>query len=125
MSKILLLSGLLVLALCNIHLNIKYRDFLNGDLPFDELAVKKIYNDFHSPYTIKSDFRFKVFMETLKEIRNHNVGKHGWTQGINDFSDMTFEEFSEERLMKPQECSATNSFKVKDEVALKAIPASY
>jgi hypothetical protein len=31
MFKILLLSGLLALALSNIHLNIKYRDFINGE----------------------------------------------------------------------------------------------
>jgi len=38
---------------------------------------------------------------------------------------MTFEEFSVERLMLPQECSATNALKVKDEIKLKAIPESY
>jgi hypothetical protein len=91
MSKILLLSGLIALAICNIHLNIKYRDFLNGEQPFDELVAKKIYSEYYSPYTTKSDYSFKVFLQTLIEIRNHNVGRHGWTQGINDFSDMTFE----------------------------------
>lgn len=65
MSKILLLCGLLALALCNIHLNIKYRDFLNGEQSLDELLVKKIYAEFYSPYTVKSDYRFKVFRETL------------------------------------------------------------
>lgn len=38
---------------------------------------------------------------------------------------MTFEEFQEEKLMKPQDCSATNSFAVKQEAKLKAIPAAY
>jgi cathepsin H len=38
---------------------------------------------------------------------------------------MTFEEFKDEKLMAPQECSATNSFKPKDELKLKAIPDSY
>ena len=73
------------------HLNIKYRDFLNGEGLFDEVLAKKIYSQFQSPYTSKSDYRMKVFMETLLEIRNHNMGKHSWTQGINDYSDMTFE----------------------------------
>jgi len=53
--------GLIAAVLCNLHLNIKYRDFLNGEQPLDELLVKKIYNEFYSPYTTKSDYRFKVF----------------------------------------------------------------
>ncbi len=126
MSKILLLTALVALTLANIHLNIKYRDFINGEGLFDELTAKKIYNDYHSPYTTKSDYRFKIFCETLISIRNHNMGKHSWTQGINDFTDMTFEEFSEERLMAPQECSATkNSYKVKEEIKNQGVPPSY
>jgi cathepsin H len=38
---------------------------------------------------------------------------------------MTFEEFTERQLMAPQQCSATNSFKVKEEQQLKAIPDKY
>ena len=91
MSKILLLSLLVTLTLCNIHLNIKHRDFLAGEGEFNELTARKIYNEFRSPYTTKSEYRFKIFMETLIEIRNHNMGRHGWTQGINDYSDMSFE----------------------------------
>jgi hypothetical protein len=53
-------------------------------------------------------------METLIEIRNHNVGKFSWKQGLNDYSDMSFEEFKADKLMTPQNCSATNSFKVAD-----------
>ena len=53
------------------------------------------------------------------------MGKHSWRMGINDFADMTFEEFKEARLMAPQECSATNAFKVKQEVKDKGIPDSY
>lgn len=125
MSKILLISCLVALALCNLHLNIKYRNFINGESLYSEAVAREIYNQYHSPYTTKSEFRFKIFAETLIEIRNHNVGKFSWTQGINDFSDMTFEEFSEQRLMKPQECSATNKFTVNEETKLKAIPDSY
>jgi cathepsin H len=125
MSKILLLTALLAVALCNIHLNIKYRSFINGEGLFSESTAKEIYNHYYSPYTTKSDYRFKVFMETLIEIRNHNMGKHSWTKGINDFSDMTFEEFQEERLMEPQHCSATNDLKIRDEIKELGAPASY
>jgi cathepsin H len=125
MSKILLFAAILAVALCNLHLNIKYRSFVNGDMPFSELIAKEIYGQFHSQYTEKSTYRFKIFVENLLEIRNHNVGKFSWQQGINDFADMTFEEFKAERLMAPQECSATNSFQVKTEVKELGLPENY
>ena len=53
------------------------------------------------------------------------MGKFSWSQGINDFTDMTFEEFEETRLMAPQQCSATNELKIKDEFKLSAVPESY
>ncbi len=43
MSKILLLSLLVAVTLCNIHLNIKHRNFLNGEEIFSELKAKEIY----------------------------------------------------------------------------------
>ncbi len=112
MLKILLVLGLLSICLANSHLNVKYRSFLNSFGEFKEATAREIYSQFHSLYREKSEFRFKVFAETLKEIRTHNQGKHSWIQGINDFSDMTFEEFKQDRLMAPQNCSATNSFKL-------------
>jgi cathepsin H len=50
------------------------------------------------------------------------MGKHSWTQGINEFADQTFEEFKADKLMLPQNCSATNKLKIAN---MKAIPASY
>lgn len=73
----------------------------------------------------KSFFRFKIFYENLKTIKQHNSEDHTWTQGINDFTDMTFEEFASDKLMAPQNCSATRLLKLKPEVAEKAIPESY
>lgn len=120
--KILLILGLATLCLSNLHLNVKYRNFLNGVGSFDESAAREIYSQFTSARG-KSEYRFKVFVDTLKEIRAHNQGKHTWTQGINDYSDMTFEEFKADKLMAPQECSATNSFKIAHKSV--SIPDSY
>lgn len=125
MSKILLIAALVAVALCNIHLNVKYRNFLNGEGSFSEVTAREIYSKFYSPFTTKSDYRFKVFMQTMISVRNHNMGSHSWAQGVNDYSDMTFEEFSEERLMKPQNCSATNSFKVREELKASVVPDTY
>ena len=43
MSKILLIAALLAVVLCNVHLNIKYRSFINGDGVFSEAKAKQIY----------------------------------------------------------------------------------
>jgi cathepsin H len=121
--KILFVLGLATLCLSNVHLNVKYRQFLNGAGEFDQTIAKEIYSQFKSVHSERSEYRFKVFVDTLKEIRVHNAGKHTWTQGINEYSDMTFEEFSSDKLMTPQNCSATNSFK---KIPSKsAIPATY
>jgi len=40
MSKVLLLAALLAVALCNLHLNIKHRSFLNGEGAFSEVKAK-------------------------------------------------------------------------------------
>ena len=123
MLKILLVVGLLSLCLANTHLNVKYRDFLNGAGEYNEAQAREIYSQFHSIHREKSEFRFNVFAETLKEIRAHNQGKHTWVQGLNDFSDMTFEEFKQDKLMTPQNCSATNSFTLPQKTV--SIPDSY
>jgi len=91
MSKILLVACLVAVALANIHLNIKYRSFVDGEDVFSMTVARQIFNEFYSPYTSKSEIRFKIFAQTLIEIRNHNMGKFSWRQGINDFTAMTWE----------------------------------
>ena len=40
--------------------------------------------------------RRSIFESNIKEIIEHNTsGKHTWTKGINEYSDMTEEEFFE------------------------------
>ena len=40
--------------------------------------------------------RKKIFEDTLKEVIEHNTDlSQKWTKGINAFSDMTFEEFTQ------------------------------
>jgi len=38
-------------------------------------------------------YRFSVFKSTMDTIQEHNAGNHTWTMGINQFSDLTPEEF--------------------------------
>jgi len=38
--------------------------------------------------------RFNIFKNTLQEIERHNAANLTWTMGVNEFSDMTYEEFA-------------------------------
>jgi len=82
---------------------------LEGKATLTDLKAREIYHAFKSSY-VKDEYRFGVFKNTLMNIIKHNVQDLTWSQGINDFSDMTFEEFKAIKLMAPQDCSATNSF---------------
>jgi len=42
--------------------------------------------------------RFNIFKAKLDEIAAHNRANHTWQMGINEFSDMTWEEFSQHML---------------------------
>lgn len=102
MSKIIFAFLIVGLASANLHLNAKFRSVLSGPEELSERIAQQIYLEFRSPNFERSDYRFQIFYSTLKEIKEHNSGDHSWVQGINDFSDMTFEEFKQDRLMAPQ-----------------------
>ena len=64
--KILLVIGLATLCLSNAHLNIKYRNFLNGEGSFDQSIAREIYSQFKGTFKEKNEYRFSVFAETLR-----------------------------------------------------------
>jgi hypothetical protein len=37
--------------------------------------------------------RFRIFSDNLEKINTHNAEKHSWTMGMNEFGDMTADEF--------------------------------
>ncbi|XP_070687246.1 pro-cathepsin H-like [Pempheris klunzingeri] len=52
--------------------------------------------------------RLQIFTENKRRIDKHNAGNHSFTMGLNQFSDMTFDEFKKAFLWsEPQNCSAT------------------
>ncbi|XP_061621722.1 pro-cathepsin H [Phyllopteryx taeniolatus] len=52
--------------------------------------------------------RLRIFTENKKIVDGHNAETHSFTMGLNQFSDMTFEEFRKFFLLQePQNCSAT------------------
>ncbi|CAK9138506.1 unnamed protein product [Ilex paraguariensis] len=51
--------------------------------------------------------RFSIFAESLKLIRSHNKKGLSYTVGVNEFADLTWDEFRKHRLGAAQNCSAT------------------
>ncbi|XP_051113846.1 cysteine proteinase 3-like [Andrographis paniculata] len=51
--------------------------------------------------------RFEIFSDTLKMVRSHNRKGLSYKMGINEFADMTWEEFRKHKLGAAQNCSAT------------------
>jgi cathepsin H len=121
---ILVCALLIVLTVSNSHLNIKYTQVLKGESPLTKLIAKEMYNEFRSPYHEKSEYRFNLFSTRLENIIKHNSNKSNtWQKGVNQFTDMTFEEFKQKKLMEPQECSATYDLKVENKNV--QIPSDY
>jgi len=51
--------------------------------------------------------RRAIFYDTVAEINQINSENRGWEAGINEWSDLTWEEFKGRFLQAPQKCSAT------------------
>ncbi|CAN4118152.1 unnamed protein product [Withania somnifera] len=57
--------------------------------------------------------RFEIFLDNLKMIRSHNKKRLSYKLGVNEFTDLTWDEFRRERLGAPQNCSATTKSNLK------------
>ncbi|KAF7662383.1 hypothetical protein LDENG_00238100 [Lucifuga dentata] len=54
------------------------------------------------------DKRLQIFTENKRKVDKHNEGNHTFTMALNEFSDLTFNEFQRFFLWtEPQNCSAT------------------
>ncbi|KAG7473269.1 hypothetical protein MATL_G00093940 [Megalops atlanticus] len=75
----------------------------------EEYEFKSWMAQYNRIYNLEEYYhRLQIFMENKKRIDHHNAGKHTFTMGLNQFSDMTFAEFKKSFLMtEPQNCSAT------------------
>lgn len=79
--------------------------FLYGIL-FFQIKFGKYYKENNNGGVLSEEesMRKLIFIENLKKVTIHNrryrMGLETYTQGINEFSDMTFEEFAERIGMK-------------------------
>ncbi|XP_061891976.1 pro-cathepsin H, partial [Entelurus aequoreus] len=78
-------------------------------LPSEEYQFKRWMSHHNKVYNSKEYFhRLRIFIENKKMVDVHNAESHTFLVGLNQFSDMTFEEFKNFFLLQePQNCSAT------------------
>jgi cathepsin H len=79
---------------------------LSADAEWDSWKAQhdKVYKT-----SAEHDLRKMNWMRTREEIISHNAKGASWTAGLNAFSDLTWDEFKAEKLMTPQNCSATHT----------------
>ncbi|XP_014848625.1 PREDICTED: pro-cathepsin H [Poecilia mexicana] len=75
----------------------------------DEFHFKSWMAQYNKAYDFEEYYqRLRIFTENKRMIDKHNEGNHSFTMGLNEFSDMTFNEFRKSFLLsEPQNCSAT------------------
>ncbi|XP_053172817.1 pro-cathepsin H-like [Scomber japonicus] len=75
----------------------------------EEYQFKQWISQYSKVYDTEEYYhRLHIFTENKRTIDHHNAGNHSFTMGLNQFSDMTFEEFRKSLLLRvPQNCSAT------------------
>ena len=79
---------------------------------------------YNKKYSSREHFvRRAHFEQSLQRVAAHNAGGHSWRAGINQFSDLSDEEFKSKVLMRPQKCSATNTVGVPGGAENKKKPA--
>ena len=122
MQKLALLAVVIGVALCSeSNFKLKYDDIISGRLYLNaadgESRLREMYDDFLATFRLEDEdlkrfvgtqSRFEIFKESVAQVQAHNRDPtQTWTMGINQFSDMTWEEFKKyNNLEKPQECNA-------------------
>merc|ERR550519_2805955 len=68
--------------------------------PYARLQFAKFMADHEKRYDSRTEelHRFEVFNANLKNIMEHNEAGHSYKMGINEFSDLTQEEFESRHL---------------------------
>ena len=91
-------------------------------------AAAMRFEDYEVAFNKKYSFGERMirrahFEQSLQRVAAHNAGGHSWRAGINQFSDLSDEEFKSKVLMRPQKCSATNTVGVPGGAENKKKPA--
>jgi hypothetical protein len=118
MIKAALLAGLVLVGLATVHLMTADSGSDTDTLHSAEFG--KFILKFGKNYASLQEaaFRLKVFTENSELIKLHNAKKSSYTLGLNEFADLTFEEFSARFLHPagslPPQVDPTESSEVPD-----------
>ena len=115
-------AGTMIATIAAADINVDYHDILHGIVSISEDHVDPMWDQFKSefehlsPNNLHQDQAVITFFSKVTEIIEHNAkADKTFTKGINQYTAMTFAEFSEHfNLAKNQEnadqtCSATRS----------------
>jgi C1A family cysteine protease len=88
MMKVVVLALCLALAVAQRALPLSMEE--------EQFEFLSFVEKFNKKYESSAEFfrRFNNFRAELDEVRQHNAGNHTWTAGINEFSDLSREEFA-------------------------------
>ncbi|KAK1413827.1 hypothetical protein QVD17_29563 [Tagetes erecta] len=84
-----------------------------GKTPPHALTFARFAHRYGKKYESSDEMRrrYLIFVQSLETITSHNnnnlQGLNSYTLGVNEFADMTWEEFSKNKLGASQNCSAT------------------
>uniref|UniRef100_A0A8C7RU19 Cathepsin H n=1 Tax=Oncorhynchus mykiss TaxID=8022 RepID=A0A8C7RU19_ONCMY len=100
------------MALCSVAFILAFLQLANLTplfLPEEEYHFKQWMLQYNKVYALEEyHHRLNIFTEHKRRIHYHNAGKHTFSMGLNQFSDMRFAEFRKSFLLtEPQNCSAT------------------
>ena len=103
MNYKLLLGGLLVITSVGLWLSANQTDTGLDNPAFmarSSIEFQQFRSTYNKSYTTIEDltYRFKIFRYNLKMIEEHNAKGESYTMGINQFGDLTYEEFADKYL---------------------------
>lgn len=77
----------------------------------ESLSFTKFATRYGKSYATEEEMtvRFAIFSENLKQIKSHNRKRLSYTLAVNQFTDLTWDEFRTQRLGAAQNCSATKN----------------
>jgi len=71
--------------------------------------TKELFKVFHllfkKPYNLNSELaiqKYRVFKDNVRDIKEHNAKKLSWWAAINEYSDLTYQEFRNHFNLKPR-----------------------
>ena len=105
-----MITLLFITTTLSIDINTKYNNLLlNPQIELSDIHKSQLYNHFLMQYDKQyTQEKFTNFKNSLTRIISNNSKPSTYKKGINEYSDLSDEEFNKLFVSEPQNCSATN-----------------